>query len=260
MVEQPDLIRLSKIMSQRGLCSRREADYYIERGWVEVDGMVVDQLGYKIRPDQNIVLTRSAKRRQASRTTVIVNKPVGIVSGQPEDGYRSAVSLLLPENFYSTSDSASGNGKRDGNRSGKGPKLSTLRQFAPAGRLDIDSQGLLVLTQDGRIARQLISPDSDMEKEYRILVEGEITEPKLSKLRHGLELDGRRLKPAQVNKNRTANGFSIILKEGRKRQIRRMCELVDLRVTNLRRVRIGKVRLGRLPRGRWRFLANDEHF
>lgn len=254
MVEQPALIRLSKIMSQRGLCSRREADYYIERGWVEVDGIVVDQLGFKIRPDQDIVLTRSAKRRQASRTTVIINKPLGIVSGQPEDGYRSAVSLLLPENFYSTSKDRGDNGKS------KGPKLSTLRQFAPAGRLDIDSQGLLVLTQDGRVAKQLIAPDSDVEKEYRILVEGDISEPKLRKLRHGLELDGRKLKPAQVNTNRSVNGLSMILKEGRKRQIRRMCELVDLRVTNLRRVRIGNIRLGRLPRGRWRFLNSDENF
>jgi len=242
------LIRLSKVMSERGICSRREADYYIERGWVEVDGTVVNQLGYKIRPDQNVVLTRSAKRRQARRTTVIINKPVGIVSGQPEDGYRSAVSLLLPANFYATNDSQ------------KAPKLQTLRQFAPAGRLDIDSQGLLVLTQDGRVAKQLIAPDSDIEKEYRIVVEGEITEQKIRQLRHGLELDGRKLKPARVDTNRTKNGLNFILKEGRKRQIRRMCELVNLRVTKLRRVRIGNVRLGRLPRGRWRILSSDESF
>lgn len=235
-------------MSERGICSRREADYYIERGWVEVDGTVVDQLGYKIRPDQDVVLTRSAKRRQASRTTVIVNKPIGIVSGQPEDGYRSAVSLLLPQNFYATQQNQ------------KAPKLATLRQFAPAGRLDIDSQGLLVLTQDGRVAKCLIAPDSDIEKEYRIVVEGDITEQKIQRLRHGLELDGRKLKPARVDTNRTVNGLNFILKEGRKRQIRRMCELVNLRVTKLRRVRIGKVRLGRLPRGRWRLLSSDENF
>lgn len=248
MVEEAALIRLSKIMSERGLCSRREADYYIERGWVEVDGTVVDQLGFKIRPDQDIVLTRSAKRRQASRNTVLINKPVGMVSGQPEDGYRSAVSLLSPDNFYVI-------GKHS-----KTPKLSTLRQFAPAGRLDIDSHGLLVLTQDGRVARKLIAPDSDVEKEYRILVEGGITEQKIAQLRHGLMLDGRKLKPARVDRNRSTNGLSFILKEGRKRQIRRMCELVELRVTSLRRVRIGKVKLGRLPSGRWRMLGNDEQF
>ncbi|CAG0970427.1 partial Dual-specificity RNA pseudouridine synthase RluF, partial [Rhodocyclaceae bacterium] len=134
-----------------------------------------------------------------------------------------------------------------------------LKGLAPAGRLDIDSTGLLVLTQDGRIARQLIGDDSDVEKEYLVRVEGRLDERGLALLNHGLELDGRKLRPARVA---WANDDQLRfeLKEGRKRQIRRMCELVGLRVVGLKRVRIGRVRLGDLPLGQWRYLREDEGF
>jgi 23S rRNA pseudouridine2604 synthase len=134
-----------------------------------------------------------------------------------------------------------------------------LKNLAPAGRLDIDSTGLLVLTQDGRVARQLIGENSAIEKEYLVRVEGKLDEKGLKLLNHGLSLDGKALKPARVSWQ-NEDQLRFILKEGKKRQIRRMCELVGLRVTGLKRVRIGKVMLGDLPPGQWRYLRRDEKF
>lgn len=236
--------RLSKIMAQRGLCSRREADEYIARGWVSVDGVVVDVLGTRISPDQEIRLDPRACAAQTQRATVLLHKPVGYVSAQAEEGYRPAVVLVTP-----------GNQITDGRRA-HGPELKGL---APAGRLDIDSTGLLVLTQDGRIARQLIGEDSDIDKEYLVRVEGPLTAGDLQLLNHGLSLDGRALRPALVEWA-NSDQLRFVLREGRKRQIRRMCEFVGLNVTGLKRVRIGRVRLGNLPLGKWRFLRADEGF
>ena len=132
-------------------------------------------------------------------------------------------------------------------------------KIAPAGRLDIDSTGLLVLTEDGVIAKQIIQEDSDIEKEYIVRVQGQLIENGLQLLNVGLFLDNKALKKADVswlNKDQ----LKFILKEGKKRQIRRMCELVGLRVTGLKRVRIGKVKLADLPLGKWRFLDDNETF
>jgi 23S rRNA pseudouridine2604 synthase len=243
--EQP--IRLSKLMSQRGICSRREADRYIEQGLVLVDGEVVNQLGSKVLPTQTVTLLPAARDAQQSRVTILLNKPVGYVSAQAERGYQPAVRLVTRQNHYADDTS-----KRQFN-----PRM--LDGLAPAGRLDIDSRGLLVLTQDGRIARQLIGAESEIEKDYLVWVDGEISSQVLEKLRHGLQLDGKPLKPATVRRLNPQR-LRIILTEGRKRQIRRMCEAVGLSVTGLTRVRIGRVKLGDLPPGQWRFLGDDEHF
>jgi 23S rRNA pseudouridine2604 synthase len=134
-----------------------------------------------------------------------------------------------------------------------------LNGIAPAGRLDIDSQGLLVLTQDGRIAKQLVGEDSELDKEYLVRVQGKISANGLTMLNHGLKLDGEMLKPARVSWLND-DQLRFILREGKKRQIRRMCELVGLKVTGLKRVRIGKIKLGDLPIGQWRYLREDEAF
>jgi 23S rRNA pseudouridine2604 synthase len=143
-----------------------------------------------------------------------------------------------------------------------------LKGLAPAGRLDIDSTGLLVLTQDGRIAKQLIGENSAIEKEYLVRVSlgtlvtnvrDHLPDEHLARLRHGMSLDGKPLKPAQVEWLNPEQ-LRFVLREGRRRQIRRMCELVGLKVIALKRVRIGQVRLGDLPVGKWRFLAADEKF
>lgn len=240
-------IRISKLMAERGLCSRREADTYIERGWVRVDGVVISELGSKAWPDQKITLEKQAQRRQTARVTILLNKPVGYVSGQAEQGYRPAASLITAATRY---------------RVDKSPLRfdpSHLRGLAPAGRLDIDSQGLLVLTQDGRIARQLINEDSEIEKEYLVRVQGKIGSGGLAQLNHGLSLDGQLLRPAHVTWQ-NEDQLRFILQEGKKRQIRRMCEQVGLKVIGLKRVRMGRIVLGDLPPGQWRYLKDAEQF
>ena len=240
-------IRVSKLMSQQGLCSRREADDYIERGWVYVDGVAVTELGTRIFPTQKITLSSAARKQQLGLVTVLLNKPVGYVSGQPEPGYKPALALIEPATHLR------------GDRSLMTFSPRHLKGMAPAGRLDIDSQGLLVLTQDGRIAKLLIGDDSAVEKEYLVRVAGTLAPEDLAKLRHGLSLDGEALKPAKVSWA-NEDQLRFVLRQGKKRQIRRMCELVHLHVLGLKRVRIGSVVLGDLPEGKWRYLRADERF
>ena len=250
-VEVPGSMRLSKRMSELGIASRREADEWIPKGWVRVDGRVVSELGSRVLPTQQITVDAKAKFVQAQKVTVILNKPIGYVSGQAEDGYEPAVVLVKPANQW----------RED--QSGTRYLLTHLRGIAPAGRLDIDSIGLLVLTQDGRIARQLIGEDSGMEKEYLVRVEavdgGGLSDAGLALLNHGLELDGEPLREARVEWIND-DQLRFVLKEGKKRQIRRMCEAVGLKVVGLKRVRIGGVMLGDLPVGQWRYLRGDESF
>ncbi|MDO9224657.1 MAG: pseudouridine synthase [Pseudomonadota bacterium] len=243
---QTELIRLSKLMSERGICSRREADTYIAKGQVFVDGQRISELGTRVNPSCDIRLATEASQQQQSRVTLLLNKPIGFVSGQPEPGYTPAVTLLIPENRWTE---------------GGGPTFQPdhIKGLAPAGRLDIDSTGLLVMTQDGRVAKQLIGDDSDIEKEYLVRVEGRLDDQGMKLLNHGLSLDGQKLRPAQVAWQ-NEDQLRFILKEGRKRQIRRMCELVGLKVVGLKRVRIGRVMLGHLPMGQWRYLREDEGF
>ena len=240
-------IRISKLMSEQGLCSRREADSYIERGWVFVDGVAVTELGTRIYPTQRITLAKAAQSRQDASVTILINKPIGYVSGQAEQGYRPAVTLVTAQSRFK------------GDRSPLRFNPRHLDGLAPAGRLDIDSTGLLVLTQDGRIAKQLIGENSGIEKEYLVRVDGRLAASGLAQLNFGLRLDGAALKRAEVSwQNRDQLRF--ILREGRKRQIRRMCELVGLKVTGLKRVRIGNIVLGELPSAQWRYLRSDERF
>jgi 23S rRNA pseudouridine2604 synthase len=245
--ENPQDPRLSKRMGELGLCSRREADRWIESGWVKVDGKVVSTLGVRVSPQAQIEIDPAARAHQSAQVTILLHKPVGYVSGQAEDGYEPAVVLIVPANRWSADPS---------------PlqfKQEHLRGLAPAGRLDIDSTGLLVLTQDGRVAKQLIGENSSVEKEYLVRVEGTLTDDGMRRLRHGLTLDGVNLRPAQVSWQ-NEDQLRFVLREGRKRQIRRMCEIVGLYVTGLKRVRSGNVPLGGLPVGKWRYLRSDESF
>lgn len=265
--------RLNKRMAELGMCSRREADDWIAKGWVRVDGQVAE-MGVKVLPEARIEVDKKAQGQQATQVTILLNKPMGIVSGQAEDGHLPAISLIQAHNRWA----------QDNARFFFHPKQ--LHGLAPAGRLDIDSIGLLVLTQDGRVARQLIGEDAHMEKEYLVRVaytggtpQGDHTELEeisehdpvrsnvqavlpsaaLTQLRHGLSLDGQALKPAQVQWQNPEQ-LRFVLTEGKKRQIRRMCELVGLKVVGLKRVRIGQVMLGNLPLGQWRYLAAHERF
>jgi 23S rRNA pseudouridine2604 synthase len=239
-------VRISKLMAERGMCSRREADSYIERGWVKVDG-VVATLGERATAAQVITLDKNVASQQSARVTILINKPMAYVSGQAEDGYIPAVALIVAANRSRT------------DRSPIQFDRSQLRGLAVAGRLDIDSTGLLVLTQDGRVARTLIGEDSEIEKEYLVRVQGKLRPGALELLNEGLSLDGKRLKRALVEWQND-DQLRFVLREGKKRQIRRMCELVGLTVLGLKRVRIGRVMLADLPVGQWRYLGQHESF
>ena len=266
-------------MAELGLCSRREADDWIAKGWVKVNGEVAP-MGLQVTAADRIEVDKIAQGFQEQRVTILLNKPIGYVSGQAEDGHTPAVALINPRTHW----------REDPSRNRFSPPQ--LRGLAPCGRLDIDSVGLLVLTQDGRVARQIIGEDSVMEKEYLVRVvyqapgqaaphhPGERSAPLqeinerdpvstnvqavfpkelLERLRHGLSLDGEPLKPAKVDWQNPEQ-LRFVLTEGKKRQIRRMCELVGLKVVGLKRIRIGRVTLGNLPVGQWRYLSPNERF
>jgi 23S rRNA pseudouridine2604 synthase len=234
-------VRVNKWLAQSGVCSRREADALIADGRVRIDGESFNDAGRKILPGQTLTLDRSGASQLDARLTIIYNKPVGIVSGQPEPGETPAVSMIRRTNLF-------------GPASVVPDRNSGL---APVGRLDKDSHGLLLLSNDGVLAKAIIGPQSDLEKEYHVRVRGKLFEEKIAWLRHGLELDGRKLRPAKVTQT-GAQSLTFILKEGRNRQIRRMCYMCELQVVDLLRVRIGSLNLGNLPEGRWRLLTPEE--
>ncbi len=252
-------VRLNKRMAELGLCSRREADAWIEQGWVRVNGQLAE-MGMQVGSTDRITVEREAQAQQEQQVTVLLHKPLGYVSGQAEDGHEPAMVLFQARNQWSG----------DTTRIRFSP--AQFKGLAPAGRLDIDSVGMLVMTQDGRVARQLIGEDADMEKEYLVRVtcagpQGDIAvnvqahfpAAQMQRLRHGLSLDGKPLKPAQVEWQNPEQ-LRFVLKEGKKRQIRRMCEQVGLKVVGLKRIRMGRISLGALPVGQWRYLGAKESF
>jgi 23S rRNA pseudouridine2604 synthase len=260
-------IRLNKRMADLGLCSRREADEWIARGWVLVNGEPA-VMGMPVAPDVQVEVLPQARHQQAGQVTILLHKPVGYVSGQPEDGHEAAATLIGAPSQWRGDARMPGDGRRFAPEHTRG--------LAPAGRLDIDSTGLLVLTQDGRVARTLIGENSGVEKEYLVRVQYAPNGPQgadvvaqnvqavfpsvqLALLRHGLSLDGQALRPAQVDWQNPEQ-LRFVLTEGKKRQIRRMCEQVGLHVVGLKRIRIGGVLLGNLPVGQWRYLGGDERF
>lgn len=230
--------RVNKWLGHSGVCSRREAEGLIERGLISIDGEVVRDTGRKILPGQTLTL---ADHGGPAALSVVLHKPMGIVSAQPEPGQTPAVRLLTKAALTGDAPSI--------------PDRDT--RLAPLGRLDMDSRGLLILSDDGVLAKAIIGPESDLEKEYLVRVTGKITPEKIARLCHGLTMDGRELKPAKVSVVQ-GQELRLILKEGRNRQIRRMCELVGLHVMDLVRIRIGTLRLGDLPEGQWRVLSVHE--
>ncbi len=240
MYDGPEPVRINKWLGQTGVCSRREADALIADGLVSIDGEVVTDAGRKLSPGQTLTLADRAEAALSQGVTIVMHKPVGYVSGQPEPGKVPAVRLLTAEN-----------------RIGDGEVPAADASLPPIGRLDEDSRGLLLLSSDGVVAKAVIGPASTLDKEYVVRVAGDVTEKTLATLRYGIMLDGRQLKRARVSRMEQ-NRLRFVLTEGRNRQIRRMCERVDLEVTDLMRVRIGPIRLDGLAEGRWRRLTPEE--
>ncbi len=234
-------IRLNKWMAQLGLCSRREAESLIVAGNVKVNGEAVSEPGHKISPGETMSLAGAAAKALDDQLTVVLHKPIDYVSSQPEPGQTPAARLVTKTNLI-----------------GKSPKIpGSSDPLAPLGRLDMDSRGLLLLSEDGVLAKAIIGPAADLEKEYLVTVKGQVTPQAINRLRHGLSLDGRRLKAAKIDQLGPGR-LKFRLREGRNRQIRRMCELVGLEVIDLYRTRIGTLELGNLPEGKWRALTSSE--
>lgn len=237
--EEP--VRVNKWLAQSGVCSRREAEGLIAEARVTIDGEPVEDVGRKILPGQTLSLDEAGKEALEAKLTVVIHKPVGIVSSQPEGEQVPAVRLLRRANLFVEAEVYPNSDHR----------------LAPLGRLDMDSRGLLILSEDGVLAKAVIGPDSELDKEYFVQVRGAVTPEAIRLLRHGLELDERKLRPAKVTEV-SPGRLRFVLTEGRNRQIRRMCELVGLEVVDLLRIRIGPLELGDLPEGRWRVLTAAE--
>jgi 23S rRNA pseudouridine2604 synthase len=232
--------RVNKWLAQSGVCSRREAEALIAAGAVLIDGKRVEDVGRKIAPGETLTLADRGQVELGAAVSVVIHKPVGVVSAQPEGTQVPAARLLTRSAMV-----------------GEGVVPSSRLSLPPLGRLDQDSHGLLILSEDGVLAKAVIGPESQVDKEYVVTVKGRIDRPKIALLRHGLELDGKKLKPAKVKLEDT-QVLRIVLIEGRNRQIRRMCELVELEVTDLVRVRVGPLELSDLPEGKWRHLTKTE--
>ena len=229
LAERMEKIRLQKYLSQAGVCSRRKGEVLIREGRLTVNGVAVTQLGAKVDPDNDLVRL-DGKLVQLRRTLVYIalNKPEGVVSSCDHPGEKTVVDLVdIGERVY------------------------------PLGRLDKDTTGLLLMTNDGRLHHLLSHPSFDHEKEYEVTVEKNITDGALKKMARGLPLMGTRTRPAKVERI-SPRRFRITLQEGRNRQIRRMVRKVGGRVVRLERVRIAFIRLGELQPGQWRYLEKEE--
>lgn len=226
-------------------CSRREADEWIENGWVYVDGVVVKTLGTRVHPNAKIEIKEAASKHQTESVTILFSKPLAMASEQG-DG-EAALQLIRPENRWAEDETR------------LSFKATHLRGLALAGKLDAESTGMLVFTQEGSVARRITGDDTRLEKEYMVRVEGELTPEGMQRLNHGLSLDDVKLKRAQVSWQNEQQ-LRFVLHETKKRQIQRMCELVGLRVISIKRIRIGSVSLGKLPAGQWRYLRENERF
>ena len=224
--------RLSKIMAHRGLCSRREGERYITEGRVCVEGVLVTEVGTKVFQDAQITLDQKG----LERLTVALHKPLGVVSNLPQGREKEAKELLIPENRFD-----------------KGGICIDPDQLHVVGRLDIHSKGLLLFSSDGRVAKKIIGPNSTVEKEYVVRFEHAISRKTVQRLSFGLAFDGKPLKRVLV-KPLGKFALTMVLKEGRNRQIRRMCALLKLKISSLKRVRIGTIQLGSLPLGQWKIV------
>ncbi|OGC12316.1 hypothetical protein A3K48_07685 [candidate division WOR-1 bacterium RIFOXYA12_FULL_52_29] len=222
-------IRLQKYCSEQGLASRRKAEEYIKQGWIKVNGQVVTELGTRIDPAKDKVeLSRQAKKHREEFIYLLMNKPVGYVTNLPQAGEKEATDLLPAK----------------------------LKNLHPVGRLDKDSEGLLLLTNDGVVAHRLSSPKFEHEKEYEVTVDQPIAQDVIAKYRQGIMILGEKTKPVLVKKM-TGMTYNFILREGKNRQIRRMLDKFGYNVLRLKRVRIANLELGDLQLGQYRLIKSS---
>ena len=229
-------MRLHRFLSQCGVASRRKSEEIIAEGRVQVNGEIITEMGTKIDPAKDVVTVDEQPIEAEDRAVYMLYKPLGIITTMSDDRGRRTVKDLMPE----------------------GAKTAK-----PVGRLDRDSDGLLLLTNHGDLAARLTHPRYKVEKEYQVTVAGELTEKDYKRLTNGIVIEGKKTLPAIVRPNRynakkNETSFTIILKEGRKRQIRLMCEAVAHPVVTLRRVRIGNLLLKGMSSGQCIRLGKKE--
>ncbi len=225
--EAKEKIRINKFLSEAGICSRREADRYIEEGKVRIDGQTA-QMGSKVTKDSEVTFCNKPIKKEEKLVLIAFNKPEGIVCTTDHHEPDNIVDYI-------------GYGMR----------------IYPIGRLDKDSEGLILLTNDGNIVNKILRAENNHEKEYIVTINKEITAEFLKKMSLGVPILDTVTKPCKVDQIDKYT-FSIILTQGLNRQIRRMCEYLDYRVTNLRRIRIMNIRLGRLKVGDYRNVTEKE--
>lgn len=228
-------IRLQKFLSDAGLMSRRNAEEEIKKGNVSVNGHVAE-LGMKIDPDHDTVAHKGkrVKHEKKDYTYIMLNKPRGYLSSTVDDRGRKCVTELIGD---------------------------INRRIYPVGRLDLISEGMLLLTDDGELKNKLTHPRHSLPKIYRVKVREEVTDEQYNTLTSPLVIDGYEIKPVTVSVGETDESGTVLkmtLVEGRNRQIRKMCEIAGLTVKRLSRVSIGNLKLNNLPVGKWRYLTNEE--
>ena len=229
------LERLQKIISAAGITSRRASEALIQNGQVSVNGVVVTELGSKADPSKDVITVDGKTLKiNAQRLYILLNKPPGYITALKDGQGRPLVTDLLkdvPERVY------------------------------PVGRLDYNTEGLLLLTNDGEWANRLMHPRNEIEKEYHVRVRGKVIDQQLKRMADGVELEDGKTAPAIVSlvKNGEQNDWiSVAIHEGRNRQVRRMCEAVSLSVVRLKRIRYGTLALGTLRSGHFRYLTETE--
>ena len=236
MQNKRELVRIQKVLSESGIMSRRKAEDYIEKGKVTVNGRKAS-IGQKIDPARDIIAVEGVRvdtRQHQKKIYLALHKPRGYVTTMDDELDRRCVAQLVQD--------------------------APARVY-PVGRLDRNSEGLLLMTNDGDFANQMMHPRYHIPKCYRVTVRPDMNDEQAMRLAEGVELDGRRTAPAQVTVLSKEPGrvvVQIVITEGRNRQIRRMCEAVGLEVARLKRISIGPVRLGMLPPGKWRMLTQPE--
>ena len=221
--------RINKYIASCGICSRRKAEEYVLAGRVKVNDIIIKDLAYKVKEEDIIKIDDNIINKEERKVYIMLNKPKGYVTTSHEQFGRKSVLDLIDEDV----------------------------RVYPIGRLDMYTEGLLLLTNDGEFSNKMMHPRNKVEKTYIVTTDTKITNKQINDLRTGVDIGGYITKPAKVrilNNNR----LEIIISEGKNRQVRRMCESVGINLLNLRRVKIGNLKLGNLQSGKYRYLTEQE--
>ncbi len=227
--------RLQKVLANAGVCSRRQAEIYIKEGRVAVDGTTITEMGIKVDPQrQKITVDKKPITRTPKKVYILLNKPKGFVTTMSDPQGRPIITSLLKD---------------------------IKHRLFPVGRLDLDTEGALLMTNDGDLAQRVTHPSFEIKKTYLVIVKGKLGQQKIQSLENGIELDGQMTWPATISiskANKDTTTLQITIHEGRKRQVRRMFDAIGHHVIHLKRLAYGNLQLGNLSSGKYRFLNKND--